>query len=75
MNLEILDADWYPTGDADLIRQRRELDAAFDHAARRQRAYDYMSRVEARGWRRVRRFFLGSLTFLGAALILALLVG
>lgn len=44
----VMDADWLPADDEDLIRRNRELRSAFDYAIRRQRAYDYLSRVDDR---------------------------
>lgn len=75
MSPEILDAKWVPANDADLIRRRRELDAAFDHAVRRERAYDYLNRVEKRVRDQALRRVLGALAFFLWAMLLALLVG
>lgn len=54
---------------------RRELDAAFDHAVRRERAYDYLRQVDARRWRRCGLILLGSVAIFAWSLVLALLVG
>lgn len=45
---KILDADWVPATDEDLIRRHRELRSAYDLAVRRQRAYDYLHEVDDR---------------------------
>lgn len=72
----IRDADFVPATDSDILRdhmnlmeelrRQRERDSALDYAFRRQRAYDYISRVE---------MFTRSLLVLLGAIVLALLLG
>lgn len=71
----ILDADWEPVTDEDQSRRHRELESAYDLAIRRQRAYDYLSRVDGRIRVKALRMVQAAAVIFLLAVAAALLVG